>query len=200
MVAPGGPYGPPPPGAVFYAPMMHHQFGPPPPGWMPMPPDGKGLPPGAAGAPAPMGPNVRGVPDMQYLAAQGAMRGAAYADGEQPKKAARKRKNAPKYNNAIRHFVAYVKSNGLDPEQAVVFVHEDGTVKDDELRNFAIYLHDQDTVTDSVFRNCLKWMQKNLEAQFSKLKLPTPKAYLYRKLNAEQRHEAPPQASTKFTV
>ena len=44
MVAPGGPYGPPPPGAVFYAPMMHHQFGPPPPGWMPMPPDGKGLP------------------------------------------------------------------------------------------------------------------------------------------------------------
>ncbi|KAH8065268.1 hypothetical protein JL720_12873 [Aureococcus anophagefferens] len=165
-----------------------------------------------------MGPSVRGVPDMQYLAAQGAMRGAAYADGEQPKKAARKRKNAPKvnrqrmgysddpkdecfetlrftdslrsqYNNAIRHFVAYVKSNGLDPEQAV------------------------DTVTDSVFRNCLKWMQKNLEAQFSKLKLPTPKAYLaqraisnardaelYRKLNAEQRHEAPPQASTKFTV
>merc|ERR1719247_2840077 len=142
--------------------MMHHQFGPPPPGWMPMSPDGKGLP-----------------------------RGAAYADGEQPKKAARKRKNAPKvnrqrmgysddpkdecfetlrftdslrsqYNNAIRHFVAYVKSNGLDPEQAVVFVHEDGTVKEDD------------------FRNCLKWMQKNLEAQFSKLKLPTPKAYVSR--------------------
>ena len=47
-------------------------------------------------------------------------------------------------------------------------------------------------MTDSVFRNCLKWMQKNLEAQFAKLKLPTPKAYIsriqgMRKLNHQQR-------------
>ena len=35
-------------------------------------------------------------------------------------------------------------------------------------------------MTDSVFRNCLKWMQKNLEAQFQTRGLPPPKAYVSR--------------------
>ena len=84
------------------------------------------------------------------------------------------------YNNALRHFVGYVKERKMDPAEAVVFVSPDGVAKDDMLRDFARYLHDSDGVTDSVFRNCLKWMQKNLEAQMTALDLPPPKAYVSR--------------------
>lgn len=84
------------------------------------------------------------------------------------------------YNNALRHFVGYVKQKQMDPAEAVIFVAPDGIAKDTMLKDFARYLHDSDGVTDSVFRNCLKWMQKNLEAQMTALDLPPPKAYVSR--------------------
>ena len=84
------------------------------------------------------------------------------------------------YNNALRHFVGYVKERKMDPAEAIVFVSPDGVAKDDMLRDFARNLHDSDRVTESVFRNCLKWMQKNLEAQMTALDLPPPKAYVSR--------------------
>ena len=42
------------------------------------------------------------------------------------------------------------------------------------------YLARQEEMTEAVFRNCVKWMQKNLDWQCEKRNLPPTKAYVTR--------------------
>ena len=62
----------------------------------------------------------------------------------------------------------------------IAFLDGDNHIRDEIFLKFASYLNAQDSMTESVFRNCIKWMQKNLEWQCETRQLPSPKAYVIR--------------------
>ena len=84
------------------------------------------------------------------------------------------------YNHALKHFIPFVQQGETDVEAMITFLDGDGRIRDEIFLKFAAYLNARDTMTESVFKNCVKWMQKNLEWQCEKKQLPSPKAYVTR--------------------
>mmetsp|Transcript_22740 Transcript_22740/g.70325 ORF Transcript_22740/g.70325 Transcript_22740/m.70325 type:complete len:167 (+) Transcript_22740:260-760(+) len=84
------------------------------------------------------------------------------------------------YNHALKHFVPFVKQSQKSTDDLIVFLDAAGTARDDTFRAFAAYLNAREDMTEAVFRNCVKWMQKNLEWQCEQRSLPPPKAYVTR--------------------
>lgn len=64
-------------------------------------------------------------------------------------------------------------------DEFCAFVEAQGCrIKSDLFGAFARHCANQESMTESVFKNCCKWMQKNLEWQCQKKGLPAPKAHV----------------------
>lgn len=100
--------------------------------------------------------------------------------------------NAPKfsessrtqYNHSYKYFVpfAWTRATSEALDKVCVFVKDgqDLDVDDAIFAQFAAHLLETEGMTESIFKNCLKWMQKNLEWQCLAKGHATPKAHVSR--------------------